>query len=648
MPFSFEGLKFWVSIHTPNRTKSDIKKHGGIVVVNEVDADVRIVDPARAGSNPSQNMISPDWITERVRNEYTHEDDRILIQWMYDKAAEATRKGIDLGASGNKIYKDLEALHPHHTYHSWRSRWLTKLSMITDLSVPPESSRRSQPEPRPEHLEQISPVQPRPPAREPGAEPEPNPPQEQSLEEEEPQNLTEENIQDPSGAPDELFFMDYNDYYIIGIAYTQSDLSAQEWQERYNKVRSMYVNGSSSKEAQEEAAVAKNRNEDDSGGEGEGEDEDEDGDGDGDDGLDIDVDAIIDGVETLDNRQQQFLGCLDAYNEFLQVYVPPSFFIGGRYLETYTLWTAVQEASSGEQDKRDWGAIVSALGLDSDKYPALETQLAAWYDQNLKELGSFLKEYQQEAEGDDDEEGDSSGDGGDDNDDDEEEKEQEQEQEQAGTQDGPRSGKTPVSAARNSGLLSSARQILSAAFSGGSRATTAEGEPAAETPSKRVRFSGRTDAEANNDSDDDDDTSGSPAFETRRRTTRASARKTAAAPGNKATEPETQDFAYALETQQPDVDMEGEEEEDRRDEGSAGTGATPHGRRVATPSQQLQTEERIMAAVPLSLPALGPSRLKRPAESSTPGRHAGKRTARQSMPPDFDVRSQRGQEAQAA
>lgn len=182
MPFSFQGLKFWVSIHTPNRTKTDIivcywdklvarssvfdltrapQNHGGILVANEADADVRIMDPARAGSNPPPNMISPTWISEcikrqrqvdeepfkvseitaqpverrrqepppvregrrqeaptmprppagshtRVRNEYTAEDDHILVQWMRMQAAKCAAQDIPLSTSGTKIYKELE------------------------------------------------------------------------------------------------------------------------------------------------------------------------------------------------------------------------------------------------------------------------------------------------------------------------------------------------------------------------------------------------------------------------------------------------------------------------------------------------------------------------------------------------------------
>ena len=134
------------------------------MVANEADADVRIMDPTRAGQNAPENMISPAWITEcikrqqpidegpyrvsgivarnnerrqqeaaqnppsaerpersrthtrppagshkRVRNEYSRQDDQILIRWMRQKAAYAAKKGVDFVPSGNLIYKELEA-----------------------------------------------------------------------------------------------------------------------------------------------------------------------------------------------------------------------------------------------------------------------------------------------------------------------------------------------------------------------------------------------------------------------------------------------------------------------------------------------------------------------------------------------------------
>ena len=429
------------------------------------------------------------------------------------------------------------------------------------------------------------------------------------------------------------------------------ELSAQEWREKYNKLLSMYSKGLSS--FVENTADDRNELHDESEPAARG-DGTEDEDNEGDDGLDINVDNLIEGVKTFDSKQQQFLACLEAYNDFLQVYVPPSFFIGGRSLETYTLWTTVQNLSPDEQDRRDWAAIADALTLDRTRYPTVETQLAAWYEQNLKELGSFIKEYQQEADEDDndDEEGSS----------DEEENDEEEEEDNAGggetAEEETGERKTPESVTRNSGLMSSARQILSAAFSGGSRSAANDEEPAVDSPSKQIRFASHSNAAAtkdgedgnNNDEDDDDgdddDDGGdnenidsSPAFETRRRTTRASARQAASthASSKTAAEPETQDFAFDPETQQPDVEIFDDENNDENDDVADNKDAADMGKRllrerVVTPSQQLRTEERVMVAVPLSLPAPGALRRKRAAESSTPARHVVKRAARRPLP----------------
>ncbi|CAK7205848.1 hypothetical protein SEUCBS139899_008627 [Sporothrix eucalyptigena] len=703
MAFSFEGLKFWVSIHAPGRTKRDITNNGGIVVAAEKDADICIMDPARAGQNPAKHLFSHVWITDcirqqtqldegpyrvatiiaqenerrrqeedppaersqytlveaprarppagslkRVRNEYSREDDRILVQWLREKAAEAER----------------EHKYPHHTYHSWRSRWINKLSKIVTFSDPPQENESPRRSVRARNEEQQE-VEPRTRPREPIAEPQParqheqyqeqprERRREQETEEEQPDG---ERVVESSGGPDELFFMDFHDYYIMGMAYKEwkkqrrlsgerakptraffkglhqkrPELSTEEWQEKYSKLRSLYVGGPSSTESQvpptpprkPAAGSAEGGQQGQSGQENKDGDEDqEDKDQDGDDGFDIDDDAILSAAKSLDNKQKEFLELLDGYNSFLQFYVPPSFFIGGRYLETYTLWTAVQDAS-GQPDKRDWNAIVNALGFDSTQYPVLATQLEAWYDHNLKEFGSFLEQYKEEA-GDDDEEED---------DDDDEDEDEDDADEQAQAE--PSGSKTLESISHGGGLLSSARQILSAAFSAGRSTPTKE--PPAESPSKRVRFSSQNNqaqAESDDeDNDDDKDDNGNPVFESRQ--TRSSARRAASTPTSMPLEPDTQDFAYGPATQ-ADVDMG-----DANDNGAGG--GIGHESHLATPSQQLHTEERIVATAPLSLPAPGSARRKRPAASSTTATPMTKRTARRSMPPTFNQSGERG------
>lgn len=314
--------------------------------------------------------------------------------------------------------------------------------------------------------------------------------------------------------------------------------------------------------------------------------------------------------------------------------MPPSFFIGGRYIETYTLWTAVQGASSGEPNRRSWSSIVNALGFDSTLHPALETQLAAWYDQNLKTLSSFLKEYQQESvELDDvgDEEDDSDDDDDDDDDGDKDENGvAESDDDHDGEDAYPAGGKSAQSVSgadktieppdHGTGLISSARKLLSVAFLGGSRAAVTEARPA-KTPSKRAWSSGRNHAEAHGEEKDFGDAS--PFFETRLRAARVPAKETTANSNVTITEPETQEFAYDPETQQPETLFGDDEEEEE-----VNTGQTPREELVVTPSQQLLAADCNVAAVPLSLPAHGHSRRKRPAASPALRRDVSKRVTR--------------------
>ncbi|CAK7268126.1 hypothetical protein SEPCBS119000_002902 [Sporothrix epigloea] len=689
MAFSFEGIKFWVSIHTPNRTKADITNNGGNLVASEADADVCIMDPLRAGSNPPRKMVSPAWISEcisrqakideepfrvinivaqnvqrqpqeapssqerrhrspttrsppprspaprrrppagsyrRVRNEYTAKDDEILVEWMIRKAAKAAKDGEYLSARGTKVFKELEAKHPHHTFHSWRSRWLTRLSQTTDLPYP--SKLRSQPtvhSVRADRLRMATGV--------PGTD--------QSIEPEqaESQAITADDEAGLSGAPDELFFMDYNDFYIIKSAYSewrkQIERTAQEWRRIYYKLRALYTNAPSSDDARAAAAPqngsatvhpqAPNRFTDDE----DEEDEYEEG---GDDGLNIDVDAILDNVESFDDKKRHFLSCLEAYNDFLQVYVPPSFFIGGRYLETYTLWTAVEAESSGERDKGRWGRVASALGFESAKYPALESQLEAWYNQNLKELGAFLAEFQsedagiddgvsqgegsQEEEGEEEEVEEDDGDGMEDDnaviagDDDDDEEEDDPGEDQNAPEDVSPS-KTARPTDRSTGLISSARKMLSATFLGGSKSAATEAE-AAKTPSRRVRFPGRASAETDENDGDND----SPAFETRLRMARRPAQGRPSASGNVITDPETQDFAFDPETQQHETVF------DELEEDEAAAEQALREERAFAPSQQ-----PLVTASP-SLTAPVTPRRKRPAETPSRGRDSAKRIIR--------------------
>ncbi|KAF2026597.1 hypothetical protein EK21DRAFT_103128 [Setomelanomma holmii] len=150
----FAGKKFWVAQRVPSRNRllDDIKANGGEIVMLEKKSDYRIADHFRKdcppGSisyefveksiqegrirDPEDHLAGPAFGEAREpgainrpakggRAAYTPEEDRILYKWVRD--CEQTG-GL---ASGNEIYKQLEAKYPRHTWQSWRDRYLKQL-----------------------------------------------------------------------------------------------------------------------------------------------------------------------------------------------------------------------------------------------------------------------------------------------------------------------------------------------------------------------------------------------------------------------------------------------------------------------------------------------------------------------------------------
>ncbi|KAL2002814.1 hypothetical protein VTN02DRAFT_5857 [Thermoascus thermophilus] len=150
----FEGKKFWLSRNVPqrNRFKELIQINGGVIVLQDHQADIKLVDHLRRGLAP--DTYSYQWVEESIKNgrlenlelyragrsagttrpvgasgvptrrskvPYTLEDDQILWDWLqpYEKQGAAVM--------GNKIYEMLEEKHPRHTFQSWRDRYLKKL-----------------------------------------------------------------------------------------------------------------------------------------------------------------------------------------------------------------------------------------------------------------------------------------------------------------------------------------------------------------------------------------------------------------------------------------------------------------------------------------------------------------------------------------
>ncbi|CRG84032.1 hypothetical protein PISL3812_01375 [Talaromyces islandicus] len=144
----FGGKRFWLSLNVPQRDrfKEVIKLNGGIVVLQEKDADIKLVDHRkreipldtysykyveksilngrledleahRAGKR--ERPVGAHNIPSRTRRTaYTLEDDQILWDWLhpYEKRGDQV--------SGNLIYQELAKQHPRHTFQSYRDRYL--------------------------------------------------------------------------------------------------------------------------------------------------------------------------------------------------------------------------------------------------------------------------------------------------------------------------------------------------------------------------------------------------------------------------------------------------------------------------------------------------------------------------------------------
>ena len=150
----FSGIKFWVGHQVPQRSWliQNMRLNGAELVVLENRADMCLVDHARKGHLPvgdgyysysfaedsirkgiledpethrvgiksrAQRPVGSVTIAgKRTKTAFTDEDDQILYNWV----APFARSGGKW--KGNLIYKQIEEKHPHHTYQSWRSRFI--------------------------------------------------------------------------------------------------------------------------------------------------------------------------------------------------------------------------------------------------------------------------------------------------------------------------------------------------------------------------------------------------------------------------------------------------------------------------------------------------------------------------------------------
>ncbi|GAQ03385.1 telomeric repeat-binding factor 2-interacting protein 1 [Aspergillus lentulus] len=149
----FDGKQFWLSHNIPQRSrfKELIETNGGIVRLQEKDADIKLVDHTR--KNLPSDTYSFKFVEDSVRRgeladleayragpsaprpvgathistrahkiAYSLQDDQLLWDWVqpYEKDPRAP-------ISGNLIYKQLAEKHPRHTWQSYRDRYLKRL-----------------------------------------------------------------------------------------------------------------------------------------------------------------------------------------------------------------------------------------------------------------------------------------------------------------------------------------------------------------------------------------------------------------------------------------------------------------------------------------------------------------------------------------
>lgn len=214
----FEGVRFWVHDDVPMRDRwiEDIQvslssicligvllltiwqNHGGILTQDMNTADLRIADHMKkAGRNPPENAVSYKFIAQSVKSgvledveshritgavghpaaaktsskgkkvPFTTSDDQTLSHWV----AKKEREGEAL--MGNKIFQELEAICPHHTWQSWRSRYANYKNLLPKPKVStaepanqastrnapiPASIRRQEPPPPPAPRRKSPPV----------------------------------------------------------------------------------------------------------------------------------------------------------------------------------------------------------------------------------------------------------------------------------------------------------------------------------------------------------------------------------------------------------------------------------------------------------------------------------------------------------
>lgn len=150
----FQGIKFWLSVRVPQRSRfiNEVQANGGEVLPLENQADIKIVDHAKKEALPGtysytyieksirngtlenleDHVVGPPVGTVRSigsishpaktqRTKFTEGDDRILWNWVHEYQQKGGR------TDGNDIYKQLEATNSRHPWQSWRDRYVKHL-----------------------------------------------------------------------------------------------------------------------------------------------------------------------------------------------------------------------------------------------------------------------------------------------------------------------------------------------------------------------------------------------------------------------------------------------------------------------------------------------------------------------------------------
>lgn len=128
-----------------------------------------VVDPEehRAGPAVGTSRAVGSFVPgKKGRTPFTAEDDRLLAEYI----TRSEKKGVHV--KGNAVYEGFEKLYPHHTFHSWRDRWVKTLQYRPrpDISSASENRPLAQPWPlegiqpsRDTQPENGKPSRPRPP-----------------------------------------------------------------------------------------------------------------------------------------------------------------------------------------------------------------------------------------------------------------------------------------------------------------------------------------------------------------------------------------------------------------------------------------------------------------------------------------------------